>query len=1233
MYLFAVPVAALLLLASALTANAQPTVTGSSGQWSHKSVVTISGSGFGSKSTAAPAVWDDASGQNILDKWDGAWPNNNPVYETTYRTPLRGIGLPHNRIARYIAGGHGEALGADAGYNVLVFKHRSVTSFPAYTYVSWYQRADDKWVFGDPAVSDNNFKTFAVSAAPSPYTTPNWYLAYNPPTPSSTTSPASYIFSYEETGPTLRFPDARGHDHWWGEAVNPMSGVWTKVEMEIKYTSENDGYVKLWENGVLRVDYFGHTDSMPGPLRTEAIGGYARLHGEPENWRYFSDIYLDYSRARVILGNAATFAASTVREVQIPTVWSDSSISVSVNLGAFKDGEPAYLYVVDENGSVNSEGLRITAMPGGPIPDLTAPEVSLDGLATGATVTGQVLLAATASDNDAVASVQFKVDGINIGIPDTIAPYSILWNSATAVDGAHLITAVARDTTGNERETQVVSISSSNPGSRMRGLVAAFGFEEGSGTIADASGNHHTGIAAGGTTWQTGQDGSAIKFDGTGLITIADSDMLDLTTGMTVEARVNPSALSGWRTVIMKETTAGLVYTLYANDNAPNPAVTINTGGPDQSTPGTVSLVPNVWTHLAATYDGAVLRLFVNGDEVGSRAVPGSLVKTRRPLRIGGNGIWGEYFEGLIDDVRVYNRALSASEIRIDMATPVVPLQPPPPPPTETTVFGPQTYTSIGLPILDKKTFDVTDATGEYSLRITNDGVMAAVVAVNGRIVLRPRDFVATGGGGNDNDSFEEEWERLRRGESAGAGPVPFIEVPVRVRRGANQLWLAFWGREGTSLTAQIVRTMLPPACTITSPMNGSAVREGDAITVRATATDNVGVAAVRFQSSDGTLDSTDASVPYKASFVVPLGATTVTFTVTARDAAGNAAACSSTVDVLPIAPPTVAITSHSAASTLTEGATVPVLAAAGGGAPIVGVDFAVNGETLWSDSRAAWAFEFTVPAGVGWVSLRAAAVDRLGRSATSEEIVVPVVPDPLTTVAGRLVDKSGRPLAGVEVAADVNGLSAEIFDFAAPLTEMPDVTERVASRTTVLSAANLRNPGFVFGDDPFRFGSGSHAVRLSGYFRATHTGVYTFGLGVNEGGRLVIGGTTVVNLPAGTGAFQQGSGRIWLPEGLVPIQIVTFDNGNPEIQLSYIRPGDTLRLVPQSLLTPAHSPFRAFSDQNGVFAIRDVPTALGAIGASATFTPPGRAPIAGAAKPAKPTAEGTTELGAIRLR
>ncbi len=83
------------------------------------------------------------------------------------------------------------------------------------------------------------------------------------------------------------------------------------------------------------------------------------------------------------------------------------------------------------------------------------------------------------------------------------------------------------------------------------------------------------------------------------------------------------------------------------------------------------SLPLNTWTHLTVTYDGTTLRLYVNGTQVGSRAMTGALLTSTGALRIGGNSIWGEFFQGRIDEIRVYNRALSAAEILADMNTPV----------------------------------------------------------------------------------------------------------------------------------------------------------------------------------------------------------------------------------------------------------------------------------------------------------------------------------------------------------------------------------------------------------------------------------------------------------------------------------------------------------------------------------------------------------------------------------
>src|SRR6185436_15339523 len=81
---------------------------------------------------------------------------------------------------------------------------------------------------------------------------------------------------------------------------------------------------------------------------------------------------------------------------------------------------------------------------------------------------------------------------------------------------------------------------------------------------------------------------------------------------------------------------------------------------------GTAGLPVNTWTHLAATYDGARLQLYVNGALVASRAVSGSYEVNANPLWIGGNAVYGEHFQGRLDELRVYDRALTQAEIQQD---------------------------------------------------------------------------------------------------------------------------------------------------------------------------------------------------------------------------------------------------------------------------------------------------------------------------------------------------------------------------------------------------------------------------------------------------------------------------------------------------------------------------------------------------------------------------------------
>lgn len=111
--------------------------------------------------------------------------------------------------------------------------------------------------------------------------------------------------------------------------------------------------------------------------------------------------------------------------------------------------------------------------------DNIPPTVSIIAPTAGSTLTGDsVLLSASASDNVAIAGVQFKLDGVNIGTESAVAPYSTTWNIASSSNGTHTITAIARDTSNNLASSSVITVTVNNPisaPSTSSGLIVDFG--------------------------------------------------------------------------------------------------------------------------------------------------------------------------------------------------------------------------------------------------------------------------------------------------------------------------------------------------------------------------------------------------------------------------------------------------------------------------------------------------------------------------------------------------------------------------------------------------------------------------------------------------------------------------------------------------------------------------------------------------------------------------------------
>ncbi|MFG2078717.1 LamG-like jellyroll fold domain-containing protein [Nonomuraea maritima] len=315
--------------------------------------------------------------------------------------------------------------------------------------------------------------------------------------------------------------------------------------------------------------------------------------------------------------------------------------------------------------------------------DTTAPQVTTVTPTNGSTEVSPKANV-TAAFNEAVSDVRFVVeDSSGAAVQGTLvgghgnSEWTFTPASPLATSKAYQVeVSDAKDASGNVMAPYTWSFTTgADTPPPVQGLVAAYGMNEGSGTsVADSSGRNNAGVATA-TSWQNGKYGKALSFNGTSSwVTVQDAASLRLTTGMTLSAWVNPASVANWSSVVGKELSAGegVSYLLYAANGGSVPSGWVQPEPyASESVAGPSSLPVNAWSHLALTYNGTYLRLFINGQQVGQTPFSDSLYDDGSPLRIGGNQPWREYFRGLIDEVRVYNRAQTAAEIQTDMNTPL----------------------------------------------------------------------------------------------------------------------------------------------------------------------------------------------------------------------------------------------------------------------------------------------------------------------------------------------------------------------------------------------------------------------------------------------------------------------------------------------------------------------------------------------------------------------------------
>ncbi len=339
----------ILFLLLAASAGAQ-TISGLSGPFEPGGVLTISGSGFGSKTNPAPVTWDNMESGDFSEDWQST---GGLSISTESRYPGSNFSGTLN-----MAGSRGEA-GNHAYFtgNNDILGERWFAQF-------WF-KLDENFDWGTSSYGgdDQNLANVKV------------FRMWNPGNINENFH--VNVHGYSGSGRiqynTEHVNNPQGGffgNHWeW------TKGVWhcLQVEYEESSVGGNDGVLRVWRDGELKVE---DTDIMTrenhSQLKRPYIVGMYDAWNDSDSDRddvYLDDAYIDNTWARVEVGDDQDYGSCTHREIQIPTAWSDDSITVTANPGSFSGGEDLYLFVVEASGQV-SDGFLITAGGGNAAPGI-----------------------------------------------------------------------------------------------------------------------------------------------------------------------------------------------------------------------------------------------------------------------------------------------------------------------------------------------------------------------------------------------------------------------------------------------------------------------------------------------------------------------------------------------------------------------------------------------------------------------------------------------------------------------------------------------------------------------------------------------------------------------------------------------------------------------------------------------------------------------------------------------
>lgn len=344
--------------------NYQLQVGSGSNVWSEKNSVTITGSGFGTKTYSTPLLWDDFSSGTVGTEIAG----NPPIYENSpvqtnwqkFMGPDPHTSLPptYNAFTRDGSGNSSYHYmpAAGSGYDSALRWWQPIVNTGDEVFFSFYS-----YVVNDGTQWPRNYKPWDVYGSDYPGGSPAYYVGYG---------------DYQLGDSTIRtYQVSTTYKAVYGNyGILATENRWIKYEGYFKISDPNTGNGSVimtshnyngtgtWNTWANKTNYA--TRATSGYFEDWRFGWYwsASILGSDPPADYdtdgniwLSDIYMDDTRKRFELGNNATYNSCTIREIQIPTSWSDTAVTVDVNQGLLSTGTN-YLFFIDDDGSVSSLG-------------------------------------------------------------------------------------------------------------------------------------------------------------------------------------------------------------------------------------------------------------------------------------------------------------------------------------------------------------------------------------------------------------------------------------------------------------------------------------------------------------------------------------------------------------------------------------------------------------------------------------------------------------------------------------------------------------------------------------------------------------------------------------------------------------------------------------------------------------------------------------------------------------